>query len=450
MGRPLSRAIIQQRKEDEEAAQDRRYEKTRQRKKKEREEEEEIQAKRLSNNQYKVNSYDLFKEVLFSFHKTNLIEKPSLANLKFTSNINKPKSPINTAFNTTKYQNNQSLIAKKNRLKKWSEDSYDDWCKKEGISSSLLSNIFNNNEDKFEAFLEKKKQQILDIDAELKKQQLQHNEDQNIKKLKSEETNLLSLIEYEKGIKNYHRLKALESLQTINKKNKVTLWTERLKNGDIDAMNDVADMIFPISFKDDEYLEQFIEKKKLPSEVTIGSKIVNSENIEIVIYLSKDLNFLPRYKPSLQNNKLQEVQIRPEEEVQATQQIICGLTITYLHRVFNTMTSLNNIKLEVNVKSPHPATGHDTDFVLLYININRNDFEQCDIQRIDPTRFILDQESNNRIEKEFNHRPQENPMIKERIEKRSIRLVDKKNKAFCEKTIGKDIYDYFVHSSMQS
>ena len=285
---------------------------------------------------------------------------------------------------------------------------------------------------------------------ELKNQKDKHNQDQNIKKLKAEESNLLSLIEYEKGIKDYHKLKALESLQTINKKNKVTLWTERLKNGDTDAMNDVADMIFPINFKDDEYLEEFIEKKKLPSEVTVGTKIVNSEKIEIVIYLSKDLNFLPRYKPSLQNNKLQEVQIKPEEEVQATQQIICGITITYLHRVFTTMTSLNNIKLEVNVKAPHPATGHDTDFVLLYININRNDFEQCDMQRIDPTRFILDQVSNKNIEKEFNHRPQENPMINERIEKRSVRLVDKKNQAFCAKTIDKDIYNYFVHSFIES
>jgi len=147
MGRALTPEQRRIRRNEDEAAQDRKYAKQDKREETKRKKEEDTKVHAYKANQYKVNSYDLFKEVLFSFHKKNLIEHPSMANLKAISNIYKPKPPINITFNTTKYQHNQSLIAKKNRLKKWSKDSYDDWCKKEEISSSLLSNIFNGNEE---------------------------------------------------------------------------------------------------------------------------------------------------------------------------------------------------------------------------------------------------------------------------------------------------------------
>ena len=36
------------------------------------------------------------------------------------------------------------------------------------------------------------------------------------------------------------------------------------------------------------------------------------------------------------------------------------------------------------------------------------------------------------------------------IDKRNIRLVDKKNQAFSAQTIGKDLFNYFVYSSIES
>ena len=449
MGRPLTYQQREQRRKENQAEQERKWAAQDKRDENKRVKEESRQEEKLSSSKSRVDSYDLFRDILLSFHKKNIIEKPSLVNLKAILNLPKlPEAPTNTTFQDNVYVADKSLISRKNRLKKWSKNSYEDWCKKEGISSSLLASLLSSSESKFAAFLAEKKNQIIDIDAELKKQKDKHNQGQNIKKLEVEEFNLSASIEYEKALKNYYKLKALKSLRIIDKKNKVSVWEKRLSDGDISAMNDVSEMIFPINFKDDEWLEKekYIRKGQLPSQATVGYKIVDAEKIEVVIYLSKDLDFLPKYKPSLQNNKLLEVQVKPEEEVQAKQHIICGTAITYLHRIFSTMKSVNNIKLEVNVKAPNPATGHEKDFVLLYININRNDFEQCDLQRIDPTRFILDQENSDRVEKEFNHRPMANPMINERIEKRNIRLVDKKNQALSAQTIGKDIFSYFVHS----
>ena len=147
MGRALTQAQLRARRLAEEEAQDRKWAKQDAREEAKRAKEEERQSRQQLNNRFKVNEYETFKDTLLGFHTNNIIERASLKNFTFPSSLKKPeKQNINTDSqkDIKEYIPDQSLVKKRDRLKKWSKSSYDAWCKKEGISSSLLSSILSN------------------------------------------------------------------------------------------------------------------------------------------------------------------------------------------------------------------------------------------------------------------------------------------------------------------
>ena len=218
MGKALTSGQRAERRHEELEHRRTKYAEQDKREEEKRQQEENRQVSKLKKSKEKVTTYDLFKEVLLGFHTHNIVERPSLVNLELLPSIKRPPIPEHLVFQGNEYVPDKSLITKRTRLKKWSKSSsYEHWCKKEGISSSLLASILSNNEKKFDDFMEQKKSQIIEIDNQLQMQKDKHNKEQEIKKLELEESNLSASVKFDNDLKDYRKLKAVETLQLIEK-----------------------------------------------------------------------------------------------------------------------------------------------------------------------------------------------------------------------------------------
>ena len=145
-------------------------------------------------------------------------------------------------------------------------------------------------------------------------------------------------------------------------------------------MEEACEFMFPIEFTLDSSYEMLN-----PTEVTIGYKITNKEDVSICINFPENLNFLPEkgIKMTPSGKGISEFKISQKVRTEVTNRIFCSIAFAYSKSVFNVLKSIKNVKIEVGTTGTNLKTGGAADLIFLIINFDINKFRKIKLSNID-------------------------------------------------------------------
>lgn len=205
--------------------------------------------------------------------------------------------------------------------------------------------------------------------------------------------------EYEKNLKNYTILlekykkdliiynAELEEKKKTHEQNELlkAKWYNNLLNGEKEAVEEMLELIFPITFN---LNEEFIDSD--PTEIEVGFNVVNKNSIDVSISLDKEMKYIPEvaYKLTASGKEASEYALSQKAKNEKTNAFICSLTLAYIKSVFEYCSSIENLRLEISVPSTNKKTGEYEDEILISLTADRKTYNKIIYTNIDPTEAI--------------------------------------------------------------
>jgi hypothetical protein len=152
-------------------------------------------------------------------------------------------------------------------------------------------------------------------------------------------------------------------------------YRERLKN----AVN--SQDLEPLA----ELLEAELSNEDLPVPLVFDIEFVNVGSVSIFMELP-ELDVVPEEKMSLtKTGKLSSRKMAQKDRFKLYSDICTGLTMRLIHEAFRVIHSVNTVEICGLTEQVNPANGHPENITSLHIKISKQDFEQLDLDSLDPT-----------------------------------------------------------------
>jgi hypothetical protein len=133
-----------------------------------------------------------------------------------------------------------------------------------------------------------------------------------------------------------------------------------------------------------ELLEVELSNEDLPIPLVFDIEFVNVSSVCIFMELP-DLDVVPEEKMSLtKTGKLSSRKMAQKDRFKLYSDICTGLTLRLIHETFRVIHSVDTVELHGLTEQVNPANGHPENIISLYIKISKQDFEQLNLDSLDP------------------------------------------------------------------
>jgi hypothetical protein len=133
-----------------------------------------------------------------------------------------------------------------------------------------------------------------------------------------------------------------------------------------------------------ELLEVELSNEDLPIPLVFDIEFVNVSSVCIFMELP-DLDVVPEEKVSLtKTGKLSSRKMAQKDRFKLYSDICTGLTLRLIHETFRVIHSVDTVELHGLTEQVNPANGHPENITSLYIKISKQDFEQLNLDSLDP------------------------------------------------------------------
>ena len=334
-------------------------------------EKEKILKGNISAVKKEVAKYEKFYDSIVTLHQHSFgkatFNRNFLKDLTFESKLKKPKKP--TTYNFKPKQFNFKEKDALEELKKVSEYDFKEYCKAEGKFSFILFVKLFGTEDKYIVFKEKSKNQYEELKEKEEKRKITEQKDYD-----------MLVNTYNDEFKSYEKKLSDQKKKFSSEEKLRKTWYEKACNGDLNFMEEVCELMFPIEFSlDDEY------EMLNPTEASIGYEVVNQEKIKICVNLPSELNFLPELgiKMTSSGKSISEFKTSNKVRTEVADRVVCSLGFSYLKSIFNVLKIVNHISIEVGVEGIDPKTGGVADLIFLSMEVPRETYSMIKISNID-------------------------------------------------------------------
>ena len=134
-----------------------------------------------------------------------------------------------------------------------------------------------------------------------------------------------------------------------------------------------------------ELLEIELSNEDLPIPLVFDIEFINVNLVSIFMELP-ELDVVPEEKMSLtKTGKLSARKMAQKDRFKIYSDICTGLTLRLIHETFRVIHSVNTVELHGLTEQVNTANGHPENITSLHIRISRQDFEQLNLDSLDPT-----------------------------------------------------------------
>ncbi len=133
-----------------------------------------------------------------------------------------------------------------------------------------------------------------------------------------------------------------------------------------------------------ELLEVELSNEDLPIPLVFDIEFVNVSSVCIFMELP-ELDVVPEEKMSLtKTGKLSSRKMAQKDRFKLYSDICTGLTLRLIHETFRVIHSVDTVELHGLTEQVNPANGHPENITSLHIKISKQDFEQLNLDSLDP------------------------------------------------------------------
>ena len=134
-----------------------------------------------------------------------------------------------------------------------------------------------------------------------------------------------------------------------------------------------------------ELLEIELSNEDLPVPLVFDIAFIDVNNVNLFMELP-DLDIVPEEKMSLtKTGKLSIKKMTQKDRFELYSNICTGLAMRLIYETFRVVHCVNTVELFGLTEKINPSNGYAENITSLYINILRQDFEQLNLDTLDPT-----------------------------------------------------------------
>ena len=133
-----------------------------------------------------------------------------------------------------------------------------------------------------------------------------------------------------------------------------------------------------------ELLEVELSNEDLPIPLVFDIEFVDVNSICIFMEIP-ELDVVPEEKMSLtKTGKLSSRKMAQKDRLKLYSDLCIGLTLRLIHEAFRVIHSVDTVELYGLTEQVNPANGHPDNITCLHIKISKKDFEQLNLDSLDP------------------------------------------------------------------
>jgi hypothetical protein len=134
-----------------------------------------------------------------------------------------------------------------------------------------------------------------------------------------------------------------------------------------------------------ELLELELSNEDLPIPLVFDIEFINVSSVCIFMELP-ELDVVPEENMSLtKTGKLSSRRMSQKDRFKLYSGICTSLTLRLIHETFRVIYSVNTVELHGLTEQVNPANGHTENITSLHIKLSREDFENLNLDSLDPT-----------------------------------------------------------------